>query len=128
MRIADIMTREVLTVSPEMPAFEAWELMKARGVRHLVVRERNDVTGVLSQRDAGGRFGANLRARALVGDMMTPSVIVIEPETTVRRAATLMRGRNIGALVVMHGKRLCGIVTVSDLLGVIGRSPDRPGS
>jgi acetoin utilization protein AcuB len=121
MRIAEVMTRDVISVTPEMPAFEAWDLMKRKGIRHLVVREADEIVGVLSQRDAGGRFGSNLRASATVGDLMTTQLVVVEPETTVRRVASLMRGRTVGSVLVMTGRRLRGIVTVSDLLKVVDR-------
>jgi len=44
----------------------------------------------------------------------------------IRKAANLMRGRSIGCLVVVDGARIVGIVTVSDLLELIGRGIDPP--
>jgi predicted transcriptional regulator len=44
---------------------------------------------------------------------------------TVRQAATLMRGWSIGCLPVVDGQGLVGIVTVSDLLGLIARGEAR---
>lgn len=126
MRIAEIMTKAVRSVPPTMPAFQAWELMRRSRIRHLVVTDRGEIRGVLSDRDAGGRRGSNLRAQSTVADLMTSHVVTAEPDTTVRRAANLMRGRTIGSLPVLKGHRLVGIVTVSDLLDVVGRGIDRP--
>ena len=126
MRVAEIMTREVQTVPSAMPAFEAWEVMRRKGIRHLVVTDGAAVKGVLSQRDAGGRSGANIRAQHTVAELMTSSVVTVSPEDTVRRTANLMRGRTIGCLPVVDRKRLVGIVTVSDLLDLLGRGIDRP--
>ena len=41
------------------------------------------------------------------------------------RAANLMRGRTIGCVPVVEGRRLVGIVTASDLLQLLGRGIDR---
>jgi len=127
MRVADVMTKGVQTAPSTMPAFEAWELMRRKGIRHLVVLDDGDVAGVLSERDAGGRRGANLRADATIGDLMTVHPVTIAPDATIRRAASVMRGRTIGCLPVVDGKKkLAGIVTVSDLLELLGRGIDRP--
>ena len=55
MRVAEVMTRGGHTVPPTMLAAEAWELMRRKGIRHVVVAAGSDVIGVLSDRDAGGR-------------------------------------------------------------------------
>jgi acetoin utilization protein AcuB len=126
MRVAEVMTEGAQTVPPTMPAVDAWELMKRKGIHHLVVTEGKEVVGVLSNRDAGGRNGASLRARSTVSDLMTPHVVTIEPTAPVRKAANLMRGRTIGCIPVSEGRRLVGIVTVSDLLDLLGRGVERP--
>ena len=128
MRVAELMTKHVETVSPEMPAIEAWEVMRTKGIHHLVAMAEGAVVGLLSAQDAGGRNGATLRAHTRVADLMTPSVVTIEPSATIRRAANLMRGRTIGCLPVVDRGRLVGVLTVSDLLELLGRGVDRPAA
>ena len=126
MRVSEVMTDGVRTVAPTTPAAEAWDLMRRYGIRHLIVTDGSDVVGVLSSRDAGGRRGASLRAGAKVADLMTPNVVSIPKTAPVKKAASLMRGRTIGCIPVTDGRRLVGIVTVSDLLDLLGRGVDRP--
>ena len=126
MRVAEVMTTDVKTVSPRTAAVDAWELMRRQGIHHLVVTEGARVVGVLSNRDTGGRSGGKLRAQSTVGDLMTRSVVTVDPKTTLRRVANLMRGRTIGCVPVVSGRRLKGILTATDLLEVIGRGIDRP--
>ena len=128
MRAAEIMTREVQTVPPDLPAADAWELMRRRRIHHLIVRSRGGLVGILSDRDAGGRTGAAIRARSKVADLMTAGVVTTEPHATVRQIANLMRGRTIGCLPITDHGRVVGIVTVSDLLSLLGRGLDRPTS
>lgn len=126
MRVQDVMTTDVETVRPAADAGAAWERMRAGGFHHLVVTDVDGVVGVLSDRDAGSRRGAALRAGRTVADLMSPHVVTVEPTATVRRAANLMRGRSIGCLVVTRGTRIAGIVTVADLLELLGRGGIRP--
>ena len=126
MRVTEVMTKDVQTISPNTAAVDAWELMRRKRIHHLVVIADSGVVGVLSDRDAGGRGGASIRARSRVSDLMTTAVVTIDPNATIRRTANLMRGRTIGCVVVVDGKRLVGILTVSDLLELLGRGIDRP--
>lgn len=125
-RIQDVMTKAVETVMPAMEAEEAWSLMRAKRIHHLVVTEGRRIVGVVSDRDMGGRRGASLRAHHTVKDLMTDRVVTVPPPTPVRKAANLMRGRSIGCLVVAETGRVVGIITVADLLELIGRGAERP--
>jgi CBS domain-containing protein len=125
-RVQDIMSEAVQTVTPATEAGDAWILMRAKGIHHLVVTEGRRIIGVVSDRDLGGRQGAAVRKNQTVKDLMTEDVVTVAPATPVRKAANLMRGRSIGSLVVGVGARVVGIITVADLLELIGRGVERP--
>ena len=125
MRVQDVMTKGVKTIAPTTGAEDAWNMMRLNRIHHLVVTKANRVVGVLSDRDAGGRRGAAVRENSSVADLMTAPAVTVEPTTTVRQAANVMRGRSIGCLVVVESGHAIGIVTVSDLLELVGRGLDR---
>lgn len=125
MRVQDVMTEDVQTISPASAAEDAWALMRRGGFHHVVVARGSQVEGVLSDRDAGGRLGTSVRRGHTVAELMTKPVVTVGPTTTVRKAANLMRGRSIGCVVVTDRKRVVGIVTVADLLELLGRGADR---
>jgi CBS domain-containing protein len=120
------MSLPVQTISPATEAEDAWNLMRARRLHHPVVTDGRRIIGVVSDRDLGGRRGASARRNQTVSDLMTEAVVTVPPTTTVRKAANLMRGRSIGSLVVGVAGRIVGIVTVADLLELIGRGTERP--
>jgi acetoin utilization protein AcuB len=126
MRVQDVMTRDVNTVSAAATADQAWTLMRTKNIHHLVVLEGPEIAGVISNRDLGGRHGATVRDTRLVSELMTTNVVTIEPETPVRKAANLLRGRSIGCVVVVREGRVVGIVTTADLLELMGRGIERP--
>ncbi len=125
MRVQDVMTEGVKTIAPAAAAEDAWNVMRLNRIHHLVVTRANRVVGVLSNRDAGGRRGASVRSNSVVADLMTAPAVTVEPTMTVRQAANMMRGRSIGCLVVVESGHTVGIVTVSDLLELVGRGLDR---
>ena len=126
MHVQDVMTDRVHTVSPGIAAEDAWNMMRMRRIHHLVVTQPNRIVGLLSDRDVGGAKGALIRENRTVADLMTPKVLTVSPTTPVRKAANMMRGRSVGCLVVADGARIVGIITVADLLELIGRGIDRP--
>jgi acetoin utilization protein AcuB len=129
MRLKDIMESPVSTIRADEPAQQAWERMHLHRIRHLVVTEGRQIVGVISARDLGGRASDRARDGRSVADLMTRTgVVVATPRTTVRQAANLMRGRSIGCLPVVEGDHLSGIVTVTDLLELIGKGAERPVS
>jgi acetoin utilization protein AcuB len=126
MRIRDIMTTDVETIRPEASADLAWQRMQRSAIHHLVVVDRGETVGVLSDRDLGGARGASLRRERTVADLMSAQVVAAEPDTTLRRAANIMRGRSLGCLPVLDEGKLRGIVTVSDLLEQVGKERRQP--
>ncbi len=126
MRVQDVMTDQVYKVSPDTTAEDAWNLMRMHRIHHLVVTQAGRIVGLLSARDVGGIKRARARGLHRVADLMTQRVVTISPTTPIRRAANVMRGHAIGCLVVVSGGRVVGIVTVADLLELMGRGLDRP--
>jgi acetoin utilization protein AcuB len=126
MRLGEIMETAVDTIGIEAPAEFAWERMRLGRIHHLVVMNGRAVAGVISDRDLGGARGTRLREGRVVGQLMTANVVTAAPTTTVREAANLMRGRSIGCLPVLDKGSLRGIITVTDLLSLIGRGAERP--
>ena len=66
------------------------------------------------------------RDEAPVSSLMSPHTVTVKPDTTLRRAANLMRGHVIGCLPVVEDGKLRGIITVSDLLDCLGRGAESP--
>ena len=120
------MTKQVEVATATESAQRAWDRMSMQQIRHLVVLDRGKPVGVLSDRDLGGSRGASLRKDHSVVDLMSSPVVTATPETTVRQAANLLRGRTIGCLPILARGRVVGMVTTSDLLDLIGRGAERP--
>ena len=116
MRVSEIMTGRVQTVSGGTPAANVRDLMRAKHIHHVAVTDGPELVGVLSEHDLD-RFRRGAAAKRLVvADVMTPRVVTVRPTTTIRRAANVMRGHSIGCLIVTDAGRVVGIVTAADLL------------
>jgi CBS domain-containing protein len=99
-RVQDVMTDAVEGVAANSSAERAFDRMRAGRIHHLVVSDGRRVVGIFSDRDAGGPRGAALRQGRTVGELMTAAPVTVQPDTPVRKAANVMRGRGVTRPVV----------------------------
>lgn len=144
MKVKDLMSRDVVTVSPGATVKHAAELLVEHKVSGLpVVDTDGRVLGVISERDLLFKAQGELegqdwirwltdplavtdrrkRAAKLVGEAMTSPVETVGPNQPVAWAARLMLGSGIKRLPVLEQGRLVGIVTRADLMRALAR-PD----
>jgi CBS domain-containing protein len=118
MYLRDIMSTNIEAARPGESLERAERRMRSRGIHHLVVISRGTVVGLICEATLQARLADGV---ATVGNAMHRHILTASPEMTVAQAARMMRGRAEGALPVFAGTRLVGIVTISDLLDVLGR-------
>jgi CBS domain-containing protein len=126
MRLKDIMNELVETVSSNVPAETAWQKMWLKKIHHLLVMEGKELVGVVSDRDLGGQHGESMRKNRTVADFMSKHTFVASSSMTPKVAANLLRGNTIGCLPIVDHGELVGIITIADLLELIGRGSEKP--
>ncbi|MCB9833160.1 MAG: CBS domain-containing protein [Planctomycetes bacterium] len=122
MQLQNIMKTDIVITHPDESAEGAWELMQMKRCHHLLVVGDAGLEGLISERDLGGKKGEELRKDRKVSDLMTRDVITATPSTTLHEAADMMRGHTIGSLPIMEDGKLCGIITVYDMLKILAGS------
>jgi CBS domain-containing protein len=123
MRAADIMTKNVVSVTPDLGLPQAWATMQQLRVRHLPVVERGRLVGLLSDRDVllhaiNAPEGKIVVVHGVVGAVMKAPPRVCSPTASVASVAQTMINHKINALPVVEDEdqeRLVGIVTSTDL-------------
>jgi CBS domain-containing membrane protein len=153
-RCADIMSRDVATVSPQTSLRAAWKELCDHRIKALpVTDDERNVVGIVTQTDfmpnanwgwqgelhpgLGKRLRHALKPRRaanrVVGDIMSTPVRFALPQTPVAELVPVMADAGLHHLPVIDGgRKLVGIVTQSDLIaalyhGALSDSPDLPG-
>ncbi len=138
MKAEEIMTTNVIAVSPKTAIHEAAELMVDHGVSGLpVVDDEGDVVGIVTEGDLilrekpGERmswwraFFADAQKLArdyqkahgtTVAEVMTRSVITVSPDLPIESVALILDEHKIRRVPVVAGGRLVGIVSRGDLI------------
>ena len=145
-RVGEVMTRDVVSVTPDTPLKDVAAALVERGVSGLPVCDADGaVVGVLSEADllvkqggaperSGGLFAwlvdtasapdlAKLRAHT-AGEAMTAPAITVESGAPVSEAARTMVSLGVNRLPVVEDGRLVGIVTRADLVRLFTRSDE----
>lgn len=130
MRVKDRMRRSLVSVAQSDTLDHALTTLKRFNIRHLPVVKGDHVVGIVSDRDVkkaapspfdyptAEEFRAFTSAVS-IKDIMTKAVITVAPLTPIEEAASLMSQKRIGALPVVQEGRLIGMITETDVLGVI---------
>jgi CBS domain-containing protein len=141
LRVRDIMTSQVTTVSPSAPLSDVVELLIQRDLKAVPVVEAGKVVGIITGGDLLRRAGMGLRLslqqvlpQPAVADqlrqlaeqgktaatIMTTPVITVPKMTKVSEAARLMAAKHVKRLPVINDQgQLVGIVSRLDILAAV---------
>jgi len=120
--VKDIMTKDVVTIEANKSVFEAAELMSAKGLGCLIVVIKGFPVGIITERDIVRRIVAKRNSVDLkVVEVMTKTLITVEPEASLRDAARLMSTNKIRRLPVLKNNKLVGLVVSSDFVRNVGK-------
>ncbi len=142
-KVKEIMTREVLTVTPDTEITRATKLLIDNRINGLpVVDEEGKIKGILCQSDLIAQqkklplpsfftfldgFIPMTSMKQLekqiqkvsattVANAMTPNPVTVDPETSINNVAALMVDKNYHTIPVVEGGKLVGIVGKEDIL------------
>ncbi len=119
MEIAELMKRNVATITPESSLTAAAELLKRWDVGFLVVVDQGIPCGVVTDRDivVRGVAGGAAPDQVRIEQIMSPELITCRPDDDTDEALRLMRLHCLHRLpVVTSAGKLVGIVSLSDLV------------
>ena len=121
----------LITASPDTSVLKAREMMDTHKISHLPVTDgKAHLLGIVTDRDLKQAWASPASTLSIyeltyilqkltVEAIMTTDVITATPDLTIERAALIIHDHKIGALPVVEGKRLVGIITCTDLMEVL---------
>jgi CBS domain-containing protein len=116
------MTKDVVTIESNKTVYEAAELMTEKGLGCVVVVIKAFPVGILTERDIVRRIVAKKASFDLrVTEVMSKTLITVEPETSLKEAARVMSTNKIHRLPVLKQNKLVGIVAASDFVRNVGK-------
>jgi len=131
MLVRDYMTSSVSSLNEDACLLDAALMIRHSGKRHVpVVTAEKKGVGILSDRDVS-RLAPSMLARVTqeeynrvfestpLKQVMTKKPITIAPDAPIAEAVAVLHAKKIGALLVVENEKLVGILTTSDMLGLL---------
>jgi len=117
LKVEDVMVKEVITIDENSTVKEAAEIMNKFEIGCLIAVRKRKAMGIVTERDLLKRVMAEAKdaAKTKVKDVMSSPLVVVEPGTDLEEAVRLMFQMKIKKLPVVEGKRLVGLVSLTDI-------------
>jgi CBS domain-containing protein len=121
-KVKNIMTKNVVSIGVDSSVFEAAELMSSSHLGCLVVVDEEVPVGIVTERDLVRRVVAKrLPLDTKVSEVMSKSLITVDPDASLKEAARLMSSNMIRRLPVSKDNKLVGIVVAADFVRNLGK-------
>jgi CBS domain-containing protein len=108
----------VHTIAPAASVYDAIKLMAEKNIGALMVKDGDDVVGVVTERDYARKviLLAKSSKDTPVREIMTSQVRFVRPEQTSEECMALMTENRLRHLPVMDKGRMIGLVSIGDLV------------
>ncbi len=131
MKVSDVMTKDVVKISPEESVDVAARLLTHYNIGALpVCTAGGRLCGMVTDRDLVIRCVAANKptAQTQVRQIMTNSVLSVDPAADIADAARLMGAQQVRRLPVVENGKVCGMVSLGDLAGSDGLKEQTMGA
>ncbi|WP_419887761.1 CBS domain-containing protein [Neobacillus niacini] len=127
MNVAEVMTTNVDSCSPESTCKEVAMKMKELDVGAVPICDNEKLVGIVTDRDLVIKgFVNDLSSDSTISELVTDNVIKGNKEMSVEEAVNLMSQHQIRRLPIVEDDKLVGIVSLGDL-AVNNHSTDKAG-
>jgi len=123
MKVRDVMTKSVESVTPDSDLVLVARQMKSLNVGSMPVVEGDRLLGIITDRDIVTRVvaeGKNPQSE-LVRDYLTPHPTTISADADANEASAVMAREQIRRLPVVEGDTLVGFLSIGDLAADTGQ-------
>jgi len=105
-------------VAPSDSVFNAMKLMAEKEIGALLVMEQEKIVGIISERDYARKVILQGRSSksTQVQEIMTARVVYADPNQGVEECMAVMTDKRIRHLPVIDNGRLCGVISIGDLV------------
>ena len=113
---------QVHSTTPDTTVYEALKVMDEKNLGALVVFEKGEMVGIISERDYARKM--ILRGKhsqdTPVAEIMTTRVITVTPDQNLEMCMELISGKHVRHLPVIEEDRVVGIISIGDIVkGII---------
>jgi len=109
---------QVWSIPPDATVYDALRLLAERDIGALLVIQREDLVGIISERDYARKviLQGKSSMKTSVREIMTERVIFVEPDHSLEEVMALMTDKHLRHLPVLEDDQVVGLVSIGDLV------------
>jgi CBS domain-containing protein len=120
-KVADVIARKggnVTNVTPDTTVLDALRIMADQNIGSVMVMENGQYRGIMTERDYSRKVILNGKSSTdtKVSEIMSSDLPRVTPSDSIDYCMQLMSDKNIRYLPIFDGDRLCGIISINDVV------------
>jgi CBS domain-containing protein len=120
-KVSDILNRKgasAVAVTPDTKVIDALAIMAEKNIGSVLVMDGGEYLGIITERDYSRKIALKSKSstETRVSEIMSPDLPAVKPADSVDFCMQLMSDKNIRYLPVFENDRLCGLVSMSDVV------------
>jgi len=120
--VKDVMSKSLISVNSSTTAFQIAKMMEQAGIGAILVKENDNLVGIVTDRDFATKIAANnLSLDTAAEKIMSSPLVTINYDESISAAAERMVSKKIRKLAVTNNGKIVGLITSTDLVDQLAK-------
>ncbi len=121
-KIGDLISRNLIYINSDSNTIKAAILMRENNISCLVVKEKGEFVGIVTEKDIINKVVAEelYPGDVKIGDIMSKDLVSVSTNESIENAAKLMMKKGVRRLAVLEDDIIIGVITETDITKIVG--------
>ncbi len=120
--VGELISRNLVYINSDSNTIKAAILMRENNISCLVVKEKGEFVGIVTEKDIINKVVAEelYPGDVKIDKIMSKDLVSVSANESIENAAKLMRKKGVRRLVVLEDDRIIGVITETDITKIVG--------
>jgi CBS domain-containing protein len=125
--VGELISKNLIYVNSDSNTIKAAILMRENDISCLVVKEKGDFVGIVTEKDLINKVVAEelYPGDVKIGQIMSKDLVSVSANESIEDAAKLMRKKGVRRLVVIENDIIIGVITETDITKTVSERMDK---
>ena len=121
-KVGELISKNLIYINSDSNTIKAAILMRENNISCLVVKEKGEFVGIVTEKDIINKVVAEefYPGDVKISDIMSKDLVSISANGRIEDAVKLMRKKGVRRLIVLEDDIVIGVITETDIAGIVG--------
>jgi len=121
-KVKELISKDLIYINSDSNTIKAAILMRENNISCLVVKERGEFVGIVTEKDIINKVVSEelYPGDVKIGSIMSKDLVFVSANEDIEDAAKLMREKGLRRLVVLEDDLVIGVITETDITKMVG--------